>query len=184
MGEKPQPALITHFPPEPLCLRVRAGLARTTYSLTVFSALPPHPTCLLALSSSFWAPTLGCPCLFSSLMVRPVFQRQPKGCWWHPASEPVRPLPQFPPSRRLAPCSDSHSYFTPSMFHLLSPPGCLLAFAGAVPFCWECPSFSLTSDLRGPGLRSLAACSSGMRGGMDSSLEPRNSFILALGDLF
>lgn len=143
----------------------------------------PPPVFLLCLAAS-GPQHLACPCLFSSLMVRPVFQRQPKGCWWHPASEPVRPLPQFPPSRRLAKCSDSHSYFTSSMFHLLSPPGRLLAFARAVPFCRECPSFSPTSDLRGPGLRSLAARRSGMRGGMDSSLEPRNSFILAFGDLF
>lgn len=132
MGEKPQPALITHFPPEPLCLRVRAGLARTTYSLTVFSV--PPPTCLPALSSSFCAPKLGMSLPFLFLYSEARFSEADVGVLVASsfrACMSSATVLNF--VRRFAKRSDSHCYFTSTIFHLLSPPGRLLAFAPPLP---------------------------------------------------
>lgn len=65
MGEKPQPALVTHFPQEPLCLRVQK------MCLTVFSG-PSSPVLLLRLAAA-GPQSLACPCFFSSLTLRPGF---------------------------------------------------------------------------------------------------------------
>lgn len=132
MGEKPQPALITHFPPEPLCLRVRAGLARTTYSLTVFS-VPPPPVFLLCLAASA-PPKLGMSLPFLFLYSEARFSEAAVGVLVASsfrACTSSATVPHF--VRRFAKRSDSHCYFTSSTFHLLSPPGRLLACAPPLP---------------------------------------------------
>lgn len=100
--------------------------------LSLYSLYPP--TCLPALSSSFCAPKLGMSLPFLFLYSEARFSEADVGVLVASsfrACMSSATVLNF--VRRFAKRSDSHCYFTSTIFHLLSPPGCLLAFAPPLP---------------------------------------------------